>query len=111
MELSFCSISLSCLASVNFCQGLQIFKSKRTDMPVLMHVILYYNVHKSSYLVSQTDKVNDTWFLSGCKGGSRIHSSSGFSAKLECKAFPTLSTIAEVVMEDSMHKIAVMASS
>lgn len=42
---------------------------------------------------------------------ARIHSSSGFSVKLECKAFPTLSTKAEVVMDDSMHKIAVMASS
>lgn len=30
--------------------------------------------------------------------------------KLECKAFPTVSTIAEVVMDDSTHKMAVMAS-
>ena len=40
----------------------------------------------------------------------RIHSRSGFSVKFECRAFPTLSTIAEVVMDDSMHKIAVIAS-
>lgn len=40
----------------------------------------------------------------------RIHSWSGFSLKLECNAFPTLSTIAEVVIDDSMHRIAVMAS-
>lgn len=30
--------------------------------------------------------------------------------KLECRAFPTLSTMAEVVMDDSMHKIAIIAS-
>lgn len=40
----------------------------------------------------------------------RIHSISGFSMKFECRAFPTLSTMAEVVMDDSMHKMAVMAS-
>lgn len=45
------------------------------------------------------------------KQRERIHSSSGFSVKFECRAFPTLSTIAEVVMDDSMHKMAVMASS
>lgn len=44
------------------------------------------------------------------KQWERIHSSSGFSVKFECRAFPTLSTIAEVVMDDSMHKMAVMAS-
>lgn len=42
---------------------------------------------------------------------ARIHSWSGLSVKLECRAFPMQSTIAEVVMEDSMHKTAVMASS
>ena len=31
--------------------------------------------------------------------------------KLECRAFPTLSTMAEVVMDDSMQRMAVMASS
>ena len=31
--------------------------------------------------------------------------------KLECRAFPTLSTMAEVVMNDSMQRMAVMASS
>ena len=41
---------------------------------------------------------------------ARIHSWSGFSVKLECRAFPMLSTIAEVVIDDSMHKMAVMAS-
>ena len=40
----------------------------------------------------------------------RIHSRSGFSVKFECRAFPTLSTIAEIVMDDSMHKMAVIAS-
>lgn len=40
----------------------------------------------------------------------RILSRSGFSVKFECRAFPTLSTMAEVVMDDSMHKIAVIAS-
>lgn len=30
--------------------------------------------------------------------------------KLECKAFPTLSTMADVVIDDSMHKIAAIAS-
>lgn len=40
----------------------------------------------------------------------RIHSISGFSMKFECRAFPTLSTMAEVVMDDSMHKMAVIAS-
>lgn len=40
----------------------------------------------------------------------RIHSISGFSVKFECRALPTLSTMAEVVMDDSMHKMAVMAS-
>ena len=30
--------------------------------------------------------------------------------KFECRALPTLSTMAEVVMDDSMHKMAVMAS-
>ena len=40
----------------------------------------------------------------------RIHSMSGFSVKFECRAFPRLSTMAEVVMDDSTHKMAVMAS-
>lgn len=40
----------------------------------------------------------------------RIHSSSGLSVKLEWSAFPTESTIAEVVMDDSMQRIAAMAS-
>lgn len=40
----------------------------------------------------------------------RIHSWSGLSIKLECSTFPALSTIAEVVMDDSMHNIAVIAS-
>lgn len=40
----------------------------------------------------------------------RIHSRSGFSVKFECRAFPTLSTIAEVVIDDSMHRMAVTAS-
>lgn len=40
----------------------------------------------------------------------RIHSWSGFSVKFECREFPILSTMAEVVMDDSMHKIAIMAS-
>ena len=30
---------------------------------------------------------------------------------MECRAFPTLSTMAEVVMDDSMQRMAVMASS
>lgn len=46
----------------------------------------------------------------GGKKLQRIRSSSGFSAKFECKAFPTLSTMADVVMDDSMHSIAVTAS-
>lgn len=41
----------------------------------------------------------------------RIHSWSGFSVKFECRAFPAVSTIADVVMEDSMHNMAVIASS
>jgi hypothetical protein len=41
---------------------------------------------------------------------TRIHSSSGFSVKFECREFPTLSTMADVVIDDSIHKIAIMAS-
>lgn len=41
----------------------------------------------------------------------RIHSWSGFSEKLECRAFPTLSIMADVVIEDSIHRIAAIASS
>ena len=41
----------------------------------------------------------------------RIHSSSGWSVKFECRAFPAISTIGDVVMEDSMHNMAAMTSS
>lgn len=44
-------------------------------------------------------------------GVARIHSWSGFSAKLECSTLPTQSTIAEVVMDDSMRRMAATASS
>lgn len=40
----------------------------------------------------------------------RIHSISGCSVEFECRALPTLSLVAVVVMEDSMHKTAAMAS-
>jgi hypothetical protein len=45
------------------------------------------------------------------KSHGRIHISSGLSVKFECRASPIVSTIGDVVMEDSMHSMAAMASS
>jgi hypothetical protein len=41
----------------------------------------------------------------------RIHSSSGLSENSECRASPVPSIFADVVMDDSMHNTAAIASS
>lgn len=76
-----------------------------------MHVYMT-NKHGQKFEKRTMQKNNINWEEKGNADNQleRIHSISGFSVKFECRTLPTLSTMAEVVMDDSMHKMAVMAS-